>query len=139
MEASEPKWVNLVLNIIGVNTLRLRDFHLAYMFTQYTIKKYTRKNRIKGFQFSYPITYVNYLFSLIVKFEWNTNNDIGKIRSWHHHYDINWCGLEFLSIKQNMYYATWKIHNLLQQQQIILMNLVINRGLQAILKQLYVS
>ena len=28
MEASEPKWVNSVLNIIGVNSLRLESLHI---------------------------------------------------------------------------------------------------------------
>ena len=33
MEASEPKWVNPKLNIIGVNPLRLGDLQLCLYFT----------------------------------------------------------------------------------------------------------
>ena len=34
MEAFEPKWVNSILNITGVNTLRLGDhFHIHYYIT----------------------------------------------------------------------------------------------------------
>ena len=29
MEVSEPKWVNPNLNIIGINSLRLGDLHIA--------------------------------------------------------------------------------------------------------------
>ena len=32
IEASEPKWVNPVLNIIGVNSLRLRDIHILFIW-----------------------------------------------------------------------------------------------------------
>ena len=37
LEASEPKWVNLVLNIIGVNSLRLEGLHLTPIWFQFVI------------------------------------------------------------------------------------------------------
>ena len=30
LKASEPKWVNSILNIIGVNSLRLEGLHMIY-------------------------------------------------------------------------------------------------------------
>ena len=42
--ASEPKWVNFILDIIGVNLLRLGDFQISYelywknFMNQYSVK-----------------------------------------------------------------------------------------------------
>ena len=38
MAASEPKWVNSILNITGVNSLRLEDLHLIINKTYFSMQ-----------------------------------------------------------------------------------------------------
>ena len=49
MEASESKWVNPVLNIIGVNLLRLRSLQIAKMKSNLNLLILTKKSMIKIF------------------------------------------------------------------------------------------
>ena len=56
MEASEPKWVNPVLNIIGVNSLRLGGLHITVLITYIICDWLYNKNYIK-----INITDFNYL------------------------------------------------------------------------------
>ena len=46
MEASKPKWVNPVLDIIGVNSLRLGGLHVIKMFRVLVIPLYFRNLRM---------------------------------------------------------------------------------------------
>ena len=46
MEASEPKWLNPILNIISVNSLRLGGIHIYYNLFKWNRKKENYKNAI---------------------------------------------------------------------------------------------
>ena len=48
MEASEPKWINSILNIIGVNSLKLGGHHLSIVVLVINLpKKYTLSYQVQ--------------------------------------------------------------------------------------------
>ena len=49
LEVSEPKWVNPVLNIIEINSLRLGGIHLFYSFsTELTLNKLPHTSKLQN-------------------------------------------------------------------------------------------
>ena len=62
LEASEPKWVNPILNIIGVNSLRLVGLHLfLYIIVEYIL-------------FVFWIYFIIYFYKLVFEYlllNWN--------------------------------------------------------------------
>ena len=73
MEASKPKWVNPILNIIGVNSLRLGGLHIIFPLNSITSPKELKNN-------SFPqCTLATYLVNLTMNLK---SNEFSRKKQW---------------------------------------------------------